>query len=186
MTFRLPRSLFGKLLAGQIVIVVVVAVALPLLLSHMLHDTADAFIAARLEREATGFAHGSGATDQPLPREHGNRFFALFDAQGRALQARPAVLPFDLSDLPHGADRRFTTWGRYDVLTRPVALPAGGNGWVVVAQDRTHPEEIVDDVVRSFLRRFAWVIAAALLGSLLLSFIVLRHVTGMFRDAAAD
>ncbi|MCW6531394.1 MULTISPECIES: sensor histidine kinase [Sphingomonas] len=186
MTFRLPRSLFGKLLAGQIVIVVVVAVALPLLLSHMLHDTADAFIAARLEREATGFAHGSGATDQPLPREHGNRFFALFDAQGKALQARPAVLPFDLSDLPHGADRRFTTWGRYDVLTRPVALPAGGNGWVVVAQDRTHPEEIVDDVVRSFLRRFAWVIAAALLGSLLLSFIVLRHVTGMFRDAAAD
>ncbi|MFT3977699.1 MAG: HAMP domain-containing sensor histidine kinase [Sphingomonas bacterium] len=183
---RLPRSLFGKLLAGQVAIVVMVAVALPLLLSRMLHDTADSFVAARLEREATAFAHGAMGSEPENPRDRGNRFFALFDAQGAALRAQPGLTPFDLADLPHGKVRTFVTWGRYDVLTRPVTLPDGARGWVVVAQDRTHPEEIVDDVVRSFLRRFAWVIAAALLGSLLLSFIVLRHVTGMFRDAAAD
>ncbi|WEK44695.1 MAG: HAMP domain-containing sensor histidine kinase [Candidatus Sphingomonas colombiensis] len=183
---RFPRSLFGKLLLGQIAIVLIVAIALPLLLSRMLNDTADAFVSARLEREATAFAHGSAVGGGQFARERGNRFFALFDAQGNALVARPEVLPFDLSDLPHGAARAFGTWGRYDVLTRPVNLSGGRSGWVVVAQDRTHPEEIVDDVVRSFLRRFAWVIGAALFGSLLLSFIVLRHVTGMFRDAATD
>ena len=184
MMARLPRSLFGKLLLGQIAIVLMVAIALPLLLSRMLNDTADTFISARLEREAEAFVRGNAVGEGP--RDRGDRFFALFDTHGNALQARPQALPFDLDDLPHGAARAFTTWGRYDVLTRPVALPGGGSGWVVVAQDRTHPEEIVDDVVRSFLRRFAWVIGAALLGSLLLSFIVLRHVTGMFRDAAAD
>lgn len=183
---RLPRSLFGKLLLGQIVIVVVIAVALPLLLSRMLNDTADAFVAARLEHEADTFLNSSMADGPPVLRDRGNRFFALFDGGGTMLIARPQVLPFDLADLPHGAKQTFATWGRYDLLTRPVKLSGGRSGWMVVAQDRTHPEEIVDDIVRSFLRRFAWVIAAALLGSLLLSFIVLRHVTGMFRDAATD
>lgn len=182
---RLPRSLFGKLLLGQVAIVVMVAVALPLLLSRMLSDTADSFVAARLERETAAFVRGSALGDAQVPRR-GDRFFALFDARGAVLLARPRALPFALADLPHGAARASTTIGRYDVLTRPVDLPGGGSGWVAVAQDRTHPGEIVDDVVRSFLRRFVWVIAAALLGSLLLSFIVLRHVTGTFRDAAAD
>lgn len=181
-----PRSMFGKMLAGQIAIILIVAIALPVLLSRMLRDTADVFIAARLEHEAALFARAPGSIDGRLSRDPQRRFYALFDARGRALLARPAVQPFDLSDLPHGPARAFARWGRYDVLTLPTLFRDRGAGWIVVAQDRTHPEEIVDDVVRSFLTRFVWVIATALVGSLLLSLIVFRHVTGRFRDAAVE
>jgi len=184
MTLRLPRSLFGKLLLAQMGIILLVAIVLPLVLSRMLNDTADGFIVARLDREATiaarDLARGAAV------RARADRLIALFDDDGRPVRAWPHPLPFALDPRHQAPAAEFDRHGRYDVLSRPVTLPDGRPGWIVVAQDRTRPEEIVDDVVHSFLSRFVWVIIVALLASLALSLLVLRRVTGTFRRAATD
>ena len=184
MILRQPQSLFGKLLLGQLGIVLLAAIALPLFLSRMLTSTADGLITTRLEREATLSAQALARGDPVRARE--DRLVALFDAGGRPIGAWPHPLPFAFDPRHHKQDSPFDRHGRYDVLSRPVTLPATGTGWIAVAQDRTRPEEIVDDIVHSFLGRFIWVIGAALLASFALSLLVLRRVTNTFHRAATD
>lgn len=184
MTWRRPRSLFGKLLLAQMGIVLLAAIALPLFLSRMLTGTADGLITTRLEREVTLSARALAQGEPVRARE--DRLVALFDAEGRPIRAWPHPLPFAFDPRQQAQGAAFDRHGRYDVLARPVTLPGTDAGWIAVAQDRTRPEEIVDDIVHSFLGRFIWVIGAALLASLALSLLVLRRVTGTFRRAAAD
>ena len=184
MTLRLPRSLYGKLLLAQVGIVLLAAIALPLFLSRMLTSTADGLITARLEREATLSARALERGEPVRARE--DRLVALFDAAGRPIRAWPHALPFAFDPRHQSPQVAFDRHGRYDVLSRPITVPGTGRGWIVVALDRTRPEEIVDDIVHSFLGKFVWVIGAALLASLALSLLVLRRVTGTFRRAAAD
>ena len=80
----------------------------------------------------------------------------------------------------------FFARGNYDVVSMPVAAPGNtARRWIVAAQDRTVPDEIVDDVVASFLSRFLWVLPASLLASLVIGLAIVRHMTSSFRRTAA-
>ncbi|WP_159983189.1 MULTISPECIES: ATP-binding protein [unclassified Novosphingobium] len=193
MTLFWPRSLFGKLLVAQIANIVVLAVALPMILSHTLAETADSFVAARLSRTAGLIA---GHMDAPatkldalarsLSARHGGRALAVFDAQGRLLAGNPQAAPAGIAVIQAGEHETFERYGRYDIFARKAHGRDGSSYRIVVAQDRTVPDEIVDNVVDDFLGRALWVLPVALLASLTLSFVVLGQVTGNFRRAAKE
>ncbi len=188
-----PRSLFGKLLTAQIVNIVILSIVLPVILSHTLAATADNFVAGRLSRVAGLIAqHATAPQDEldhlgrTLPPQRNGRSFALFDSAGKVIARSTAPLPPGAKVPPHGTTGAFARQGQFDVLTRPIFQGDRLVGHVIVAQDRTVPDEIVDDVVDDFLRRFLWVLPVMLLASLALSLIVLRRVTGNFRRATSQ
>ncbi|WP_395337255.1 ATP-binding protein [Novosphingobium sp. BL-8H] len=188
-----PNSLFGKLLTAQIVNIVILAVALPVILSHTLAATANSFVAGRLSHTAALVASHADASQDELdrltrafPAQHTGRSFALFDADGNMIARSAPPLPPGVTAPARTAMQAFARQGRFDVLTRPIFRDGRLVGHVVVAQDRTVPDEIVDDVVDDFLRRFLWVLPVMLLASLALSLFVLRRVTGNFRRAASQ
>jgi signal transduction histidine kinase len=192
---RLPRSLFGQVMLSQVLLMLIFATALPLVLSHLLHTTADRFVAERLMRDATAIAAGRepwvhqdgahGETSGAIYHGPHGRRYAVFDARGHVVRQGPRPLPLAFAAVRRDSSPAFSQFQRFDVLSMPAAAAADGSArWVVVAQDRTVPEEIVDDVVRSFVARFIWVVPVSLLASLLIGLAVVRRVTNNFRRAA--
>ncbi|TCM22106.1 signal transduction histidine kinase [Novosphingobium sp. PhB165] len=187
----LPRSLFGRLLLAQIANILVLAIILPVILSHTLAATADSFIAARLARTADQVARqveapGDSTRIPDSSAWRGGRSFALLDPEGKILLRSPKALPEGILHMPRPGEKGLERHGRYDVLTRPLLRGGVPVGRIVVAQDRTVPDEIVDDVVDEFLGHFLWVLPLALLASLFVSLVVMRRVTGNFRRAASQ
>lgn len=196
MKIRAPNSLFGQLVLSQALLMTGVAILLPLLLMFLLNKTADNFIAARLTRDAKIVA--AHMPTGPIPaaaaalptallfheRNQGRRF-AVIDADGSVLLTGPSGLPQPFASTPHGTGPVYSKRGRFDILTLPVLTAKQRPRWIVVAQDRTVPVEIVDDVVRTFLTRFIWIVPATLILSLLIGLLLVRRVTGNLRHAAA-
>lgn len=195
MKLRLPRSLFGQVMLSQVLLMAVFATALPIILSHLLHTTADRFIAERLLRDATTIAAGkqpwppaaerADAAPEGLHHNPRGRLFAIFDAQGKVVMPGPHPLPLTLTAVRHGNKPIFSKYDRFDILSMPAKAGDGSARWIVVAQDRTVPDEIVGNVVRSFVARFIWIVPLSLFASLLIGLVVVRRVTGNFRRAAA-
>lgn len=190
---RAPRSLFAQLVVSQALLMIAVGTILPILLTHILNDTADRFVTARLTRDAQAIAAGRAATGHEAgARVPGilyadpirGRRFAVFDAGGRVVRQGPFALPLPLAKLDHGTRPMFFRRGPYDMVSFPVSDGRGHPRWVVVAQDRTVPDEVVDDVVATFLWRFVWIVPVALFASLIVELAVMRSVTGRFRRTA--
>lgn len=193
MRIALPRSLFGKLLLAQVVNIVALAVILPIVVSHTLAATADEFARERLAQTAELVAGHAGEPPDALARiasdvaaRHHGREVILFDASGNLLAGDPQHLSADGANLREGETERFVRHGHFETLTRLITGPQGQAYRVVILQDLSLPNEVVDNVVASFLARFAWVLPFALLASLGLSMLVIRRVTGDLRRAAAE
>jgi len=157
-------------------------VLLPVLFGYLLNATADQFVAERLKRDALAIA-----AESPISWEaRGLSFQGRFDISGAGrprLSTGSNALPIPLDALEHGDRPRFFKYGVYDALTLPTSRP-GRKEWILVAQDRTVPNHIVDDVVTTFLVRFVWIMPASLLASLAIGLLILRRVTGRFRQTA--
>ena len=175
--------MFWQLLLAQAILVLSLAVFLPVLLGYLLNTTADQFISERLKREAQAIATGRPTWWQQARGPSFQGSLRITDAGALDVEATSGQLPVPLAKLEHGDGPIFFKYGRYDVLTLPVSR-AGRPEWIVVAQNRTYPNHIVDNVVTSFLERFIWVVPASLLASLLIGLLILGRVTGRFRRTA--
>ena len=187
---------------SQVILMVATATILPILLVYFLSSTADGLISAELARDARAIAAGTspgpgelgGSSDEAAflqgnaVRDTGRsgRRFVVYDASGTIVRQGGDAMPIPLSGVPRGPGPVFLRHGRYDVLSLPLARAGSAPQWIVMVQDRTVPEEIVDDVVTSFLSRFVWIVPASLLASLLVGLFVVRQVTDKFRRTAAQ
>ena len=177
--------MFWQLLLAQAILVLSLAVFLPVLLGYLLNTTADQFISERLKREAQAIATGRPTWWQQARGPSFQGSLRITDTGALDVEAASGQLPVPLAKLEHGDGPIFFKYGRYDVLTLPVSR-AGRPEWIVVAQNRTYPNHLVDNVVTSFLERFIWVVPASLLASLLIGLLILGRVTGRFRRTASQ
>lgn len=191
-----PRSLFGRLVISQLTVLLLLTIMLPAVILVSLHWTANAYVEAQLRQDARLLSRviqrGQPTDEGRLARLlgplyaplNGSRAFELISpigdvlAQGGASAALPA--PSNL-----GQDMGFSAVGKLDVYASPIRLH-GQLMKVVVAQDRTRPEVVVDDVVTTFLLRTLWVIPLILLSSTAANLFVIRRVSGQLRQLSAE
>ena len=190
MKLRGPRSLFGQLVLSQILLMLAMGTIVPIVLAYVLDITADRFVSARLSRDAQAIAAGSetgpggGGPSRTGPRSWARAHrFTVFDTNGAVIKQSLVPLPLRFSELPTGLEPAFFKRGQFDMLSLPTRIDDKIR-WIVVAQDRSVPEGIVDDVVTSFLARFVWIVPVSLLASLLIGLLVMRRVTSRFRRSA--
>lgn len=193
----LPHTLYGQMVLVQLLLFGLAAILFPAVLLASLHKTADEFVAKRLHADASRieallWRPGQISTQEvqrdlgPLFRNRSaSRAFLVIDAAGRALLTGGIVN--DLRALPALAvgATEFTHVGKMDVFAEKVRI----NGRVYsigIAQDRTRPEVIVDDVVASFLRQTLWIVPLIFLVSTLLSTLVIRRMTIGIRRVADE
>ncbi|OSZ68839.1 hypothetical protein CAP40_09950 [Sphingomonas sp. IBVSS2] len=174
--------MFWQLFLSQVVLVLFLAVFLPMLLGYLLSTTADQFVADKLRHEALIIATGSPIRSQAGGFTFEGRF-GVADTGGLDFESSSGPPPIPSADLQRGDTPIFFKYGRYDVLTLPAPRP-GRQEWIVVAQDRTFPNHIVDDIVTTFLERSGWIVPASLFASLIIGLLILGRVTGRFRRMA--
>lgn len=164
----MPRSLFGRMLLLQGLVVLAAVAAIALSLSILLQRTADEFVAGRLRQDAALVAQqvrdtpgGPVLAEQPrlgplFDADGGSKGFAVFAADGRriagagrAVHWPPAIVP-----APGGAFAALK--GRYVLALGRDPRLAGAV--IVVEQDGAAPDVLIDDVVRAFLHRFVWLV----------------------------
>ncbi|HJQ18346.1 MAG TPA: ATP-binding protein [Allosphingosinicella sp.] len=184
----LPRSLFGQVFVAQSLIFAAVATCIPLALSHILGLVVDDYVSARLHRDAerlaasvfhdpAGWHVRSNLRMGPFfSRDFGSRAFAVVADGGRVIGESTGRFRLSIHNLPLANNESFLHSGSSDILIHP--LVAGrARVWVVIGQNRHHPEVIVDDVVAEFLSRLVWIVPAAMLASLLLGAFFMRRAT---------
>lgn len=183
-----PRSLFGQVVLAQCLILAAVAVCIPIGTSYILGSVADDFVSARLRRDAgrlaastshdlAGWHVPSDRSMGPLyNRDSGSRAFAIVTGDRRVVGESRGRFRLPIRDLPLTGGETFLHSGATDLLIHPLAAgPA--RFWIVVGQDRSHPEVIVDDVVSAFLPQLAWIVAATMLLSVLVGAFFVRRAT---------
>ena len=197
MSLFAPRSLSRRILLGEVLAVTLVAVLLPVLLMSALHAATAREERAALRREAdmiAGRLHWRGdrlAIDHPGELEPGyataydGRAFAVTDDAGRVrLASRYAGGVPWRRIAPQTVQPRFVGAEDFALYVRPVAV--GGRGLrVMVAQDRSQPGVIVDDIERAFLIRIALVMPVLLLLPVL-SGLAMRRTVHAVRRASGE
>lgn len=197
MSLFAPRSLSRRILLGEVLAVTLVAVLLPVLLMSALHAATAREERSALRREADMIArrlHGSGARlviDHPGELEPGyataydGRAFAVMDEAGRVRLASryAAEVPWRRIATPE-VRPRFVGGEDFTLYARPVEVD-GRVLRVMVAQDRSQPGVIVDDIERAFLIRIALVMPVLLLLPVLSGLAMRRTVRAVRRASAA-
>ena len=181
---RIPRSLFGRALALQGATLLLVAITLPLLLTLVLHRTADELVAASLRREATELTQQFTRTGihPHMSQPHG-RGYALFDTATGATIVAGGLAVHRAFVLRPPSQGIFTHSGSYDIFARHLVLH-GRPTDLFVEQDKHDPAVIVDDVVRSVSWRFAALVGLIMLASLGASRLVLGRMLDSTRRVA--
>lgn len=176
MLMRAPRSLLGQFIALHAVIALAAAVTLLWSASALLHQTADHFQRNLLRRQAA-LSAAALATDAPpgSPAILSNGMaVGVIDRARQLRQSYGPPRPAILATAPLETGPRFFRRGAVQGLS----VPAEG-GWIVVSQDDADPAVVTDDVVRSFLLRFALIAVpiaslVPLIGALLARRLTLR------------
>lgn len=192
------RSLFGQLLMSQLGLLAILVIALPALILVTLNRTAEDYVEGLLRHDAdllVDTMYGTGSGNPVLVRPDlgpfyvkpwGSRAYLILDARLHIL-ARGGIttaMPPTPSSLP-AVDGQYKAIGNLDIYQQTVV--GREQTWVVVvAQDRTRPEVIVDDVVAAFLRRTLWVVPLLLVASAFAGLIVLRRLTHQLREVSAQ
>lgn len=193
----LPRSLFGQLVLAQIILFGVIAFALPALLFVNLHRTEDRLVVKRLRADVNRIAARLEGAVKPSrraltetlgPAYHarwGARAYRVSNGAGEVLYQGGVVDDFgDRNDTGH-IHAHLIHRGDLDIA-EDMRRVGGHDYFIAVAQDRSRPEVIVDDVVTSFLRWMVWIIPLIFLGSSLVSLWFFRRLTANMRSVARD
>ena len=176
MKLAVPRSLLGQFVLLHIVVALAAAVTLLWSASTLLHQTADHFQRNLLRRQATLLTATTGSsarTASPVVLSNGMAVSVIgpdHHVRRSYGPARPEILAAAPLDRTSHFFRRGAVEG--------YSVPAQG-GWLIVSQNDADPEVITDDIVRSFLPRFALIglpIAALvpLIGAILARRLTLR------------
>jgi len=198
MTFL--SSILSRVVALQIAAVAPVVLAIPLALHWLLEGASNKFIEGALHDEAMDLAaflrpDGEGGVTLELPIEirsvftspHGHYSYAVLDSRGQALFSSPNHNVKAVSSEEAFTDGKFSRTTRDGALTVGIEMPwfvDGKRYWVQVAQDLSHRNVIIDDILASFLPNAAWIILLILLGLLVADALIVRAVLASVRRAS--
>lgn len=147
-----PRSLLGQFVALHIVIAIAAATILLWSATALLHQTADHFQRNLLRRQAAVSAESltsAAQASEPIVLSNGMAV-GVIGSDRRVLKSYGPARPEILAAAPLDRAARFFRIRAIEGLSVP-----HGSGWIVVSQDDADPAVVTDDIVRSFLLRFA-------------------------------
>jgi len=182
MRIAAPRSLLAQFVVLHVAVAVVATVVLLWSATTLLHQTADHFqrnllrqqveiVAAarqRGERNISPTVLSAGMAVTVIDRDR--------HIDGASGPARPDVLA--VAPLSHRP--RFFRHGDVQGFSQPV-----GGGWIVASQDDTDPQVVTDDIVRSFLKRFALITVPIAALVPLIGVVLARRLTLRMRSVSA-
>ena len=193
-------SILSRVVALQIAAVAPVVLAIPLALHWVLEGASNKFIEGALHDEAMDLAaflrpDGEGGVTLDLPIEirslftspHGHYSYAVLDSSGQALFSSPNHSVKAISSEGAFTDGKFSRTTRDGALTVGIEMPwfvDGKRYWVQVAQDLSHRNVIIDDILATFLPNAAWIILLILLALLIADALIVRAVLTSVRRAS--
>ncbi|MBS0481964.1 MAG: HAMP domain-containing histidine kinase [Proteobacteria bacterium] len=185
-----PRSLFGQLTFWHAILLITAAGVLILVFSALLKQTAESFVEARLRTEITRIA-GSLSLDPPssaqisrqlgplFDRDGGSMGFAVLDRQGKVLANGGVDFPIPQGTATRLTDRLRIVRGFYELQGK--IHRSGQDLTIVVAQDMSAPDVLIDDVVIAFLAKAWWILLALFAAMLATSAWVSRQIANRLR-----
>lgn len=181
----LPRSLSGQfaLLHGGIALVA--AATLPLGVTVLLHRVAHHYqreVLAQQVGEVAGLlaAHDPVRAVGMADIRAGGLTLSVIDRSRRVLAERGSPRPAMVAAVPIGAAMRLVRRGPLVAVSLPV-----GARWVIVTQDETAPEVVTDNIIRTFLWRFAILLVPLTLLIPLAGVWLTRRLTRRMTETAA-
>ena len=182
---RLPRSLFGQVALLYVATAIAAAILLPFGTAALLQQIAGQYQRVMLERQADALAmllpgdrpHRAVRTVDVLA---GGLTLAVVDRERHVLAERGPPRLELVARVPLDTRVRFVRRG----ALAAVSWPAGGR-WAVVSQDAAAPEVVTDDIVRTFLSRFVWLLLPVTLIVPLVGAWMARRLTRRMSAASA-
>lgn len=194
------RSILSRVVALHVVAIGVTSVLIPLALYWLLNQAANNLHRDALRGQAVTVGsflrpRPDGGLDLDVPAAVGPLYsdgyglysYAVLDTSGRVLFSSRA----DGSALFPPAETLPGEWvmrrrGAGSVLFGvTVARPVGESlYWIQIAQDLSHRDVIIDDIVTSFVPRVAWITFPILLVLLLIDILIFRRALGPVREAS--
>lgn len=175
MKLRWPRSLIARILLAEIVTILLVAILLPVLMVHVLHHTTAAYqdqtleaqarlIASSVEQDGKGGWHVrlSDAQSALYATGYDGRAFVVVDGSDHVLVSSPFAQALPKRTEPHRNSLTSFHTGQIVGISLPAQL-SGTRLWVIVSQDQNGPGAILDDISRSFLTHYLWILLPVLL-----------------------
>jgi signal transduction histidine kinase len=199
------RSIITRIVALHVVALGLTSILMPLALYWLLDQATNNLLRDSLRSEAltiSSFLHSrpNGRLDMEIPADvrplytsdYGLYAFAVLDADDHVLfssrnDGKALFAPNDKS-VSEWTSRRGSTGSTWFGVT--VARPIGDKVYSIqIAQDLAHRDVIIDDVVRLFIPRVAWITFPILLVLLLIDILIFRRalqpVHAASRTAAA-
>jgi len=194
------RSIISRVVALHVIAIGVTSILMPLALYWLLNQAANSLHRDALRSQAATIASflrpqpdGSVTLDIPLEIQplysggYGLYAYAVLDPSGRVLfSSRPdgsALFSLDESSRGDWIERQRTTGSVLFGVS--VARPVGQHMyWIQVAQDLSHRDVIIDDVVTTFFPRVGWITFPILLVLLLIDILIFRRALEPVREAS--
>jgi signal transduction histidine kinase len=194
------RSIISRVVVLHVLAIGITSIVMPLALYWLLNQAANSLHRDALRGQAATIASflrpqpdGRLTLDIPLEMQalysggYGLYAYAVLDSSGRVLfssRSDGAAL-FPVEDAATGGwvvRRRATGSVLFGIS---VARPVGQNMyWIEVAQDLSHRDVIIDDIVSSFFPRVAWITFPILLVLLLIDILIFRRALDPVREAS--
>ena len=194
------RSIISRVVALHVVAIGVTSVLMPLALYWLLNQAANNLHRDALRGQAVTVGsflrpRPDGGLDLDIPDDmrplyadgYGLYGYAVLDTDGKVLFSSRAdgLALFPLGETAPGewVMRRRNTGSVLFGVT--VARPVGERlYWVQIAQDLSHRDVIIDDIVTSFIPSVAWITFPILLGLLLIDILIFRRALEPVREAS--
>ena len=194
------RSIISRVVALHVVAIGVTSVLMPLALYWLLNQAANNLHRDALRGQAVTVGsflrpRPDGGLDLQIPEEirplysdgYGLYAYAVLDTDGEVLFSSRAdglaLFPAGETSPGEWVMRRRSTGSVLFGVT--VARPVGERlYWVQIAQDLSHRDVIIDDIVTSFIPSVAWITFPILLVLLLIDILIFRRALEPVREAS--
>jgi len=194
------RSIISRVVALHVIAIGVTSILMPLALYWLLNQAANSLHRDALRGQATTIASflrptPDGRVELDIPFEmqalysggYGLYAYAVLDASGKVLFSSrsdgAALFPPEEAKPGSWVMRRRATGSV--LFGVAVARPVGQHlYWIQVAQDLSHRDVIIDDIVTSFFPRVAWITFPILLLLLLIDILIFRRALDPVREAS--
>ncbi|MEA2851169.1 MAG: hypothetical protein QOE02_1188 [Rhodospirillaceae bacterium] len=194
------RSIISRVVALHVIAIGVTSVLMPLALYWLLNQAANSLHRDALRSQAATIAsflrpQPDGDVTLDIPPEiqplysggYGLYAYAVLDPSGRVLFSSrndgAALFSLDESGSGDWIERQRATGSVLFGVS--VARPVGQRMyWIQVAQDLSHRDVIIDDVVTTFFPRVGWITFPILLVLLLIDILIFRRALEPVREAS--
>jgi signal transduction histidine kinase len=194
------RSIISRVVALHVIAIGVTSILMPLALYWLLNQAANSLHRDALRSQAATIAgflrpQPDGSVTLDIPSEiqplysggYGLYAYAVLDSAGRVLFSSrndgAPLFSFEESGRGDWVERLRSTGSVLFGVS--VARPVGQRMyWIQVAQDLSHRDVIIDDVVTTFFPRVGWITFPILLLLLLIDILIFRRALEPVREAS--